>query len=183
MRSGALVLLARTLALPLALALALMCGWLTAVVATPVSATSGRVDFELTSTDGQVVKLADARGRFVVVNFWATWCGPCLRELPALHKFAEANPDVKVFLINFETIDDEALNAFMLEHRVELTVLKVGEVPLVPFEPLKGLPTTAIVDPDGQMVAHHAGEITKAALETFLAGERARRQQVTGASE
>ena len=182
MRSGALVLLARTLALPLALALALICGWLTAVVATPVSATSGRVDFELTSTDGQVVKLADARGRFVVVNFWATWCGPCLRELPALHKFAE-EPDVKVLLINFETIDDEALNAFMLEHRVELTVLKVGEVPLVPFEPLKGLPTTAIVDPDGQMVAHHAGEITKAALETFLAGEQARRQQVTGASE
>ena len=45
----------------------------------------------------------------------------------------------------------------------------------MPFEPLKGLPTTAIVDPDGQIVAHHAGEITKAALETFLAEERERR--------
>lgn len=157
------------------LAWTLVFAWLTATCALPVSATSDGVDFELMSTEGRVVKLTDSRGRFVVVNFWATWCGPCLRELPALHKFAEANQDVEVLLINFETIDEEALSAFILEHRVELTVLKVGDVPLVPFEPLKGLPTTAIVDPDGQIVAHHAGEITKAALETFLAEERERR--------
>ncbi len=124
------------------------------------------VDFELPDVDGTVHRLSDYRGKWVIVNFWATWCGPCIREIPMLREVAKMTDPVQpvVIGIDFEEIPEDLLRSAMETLNMDYLVLRVGNSPLIPFEPLKGLPSTFIVSPDGRLVFSHAGEIHKRQL-------------------
>ncbi len=123
------------------------------------------VDFTLNDFNGRPVKLSDYRGNWVFVNFWAAWCSPCVRELSALADFQKANPQVTVLGINFEATTAQASRRFLHGMDVGFTNLKIGTEPLVPFEPLDGLPTTVIVDPAGELVERHTGPLTSESLQ------------------
>ena len=128
------------------------------------------VDFELNDIDGNVHRLSDFRGEWVVVNFWATWCGPCVREIPILNEVdSMSDPvDAVVIGIDFEEIDRKFLREAMEKLNIGYLVLRIGSAPLIPFEPLKGLPSTFIVSPQGDIVYRHAGEIDKETLIEML---------------
>ena len=140
---------------------------------TAVRADSHLVDFSLPDVGGQMHRLSDHRGKWVVINFWATWCRPCMVEIPELTAFHERHEDDDAIVIgvNFEEIETPDLVKFIDEMGINYLVVRAGDTPILPFEPLKGLPSTFFVDPHGEYVASHVGPVTGEAIEDFLARE------------
>ena len=121
------------------------------------------IDFTLPDVEGKVHSLSDFRGEWVVVNFWATWCSPCIKEIPELNELTHLVDPTSVIVIgiDFEEIDTAPLKKFLSALKVNYLVLRIGQQPLVPFEPLKGLPTTFLVSPQGKIVYTKVGPTTK----------------------
>ena len=80
---------------------------------------------EVKTVDGKPWRLADHRGRWVVVNYWATWCGPCLKEMPELSALDAMREDVEVIGLAYEDIAPADLQAFLAQHPVVYPVAPV----------------------------------------------------------
>ena len=137
-----------------------------ALFASTAIASEQVVDFTLPDINGKSHSLSDYRGQWVIVNFWATWCGPCIEEIPELIEVSKLTDPVTpvVIGIDFEEIDTESLLEFINALKMDYLVLRIGERPLVPFEPLKGMPTTFIVSPEGKIVFRKIAAVTKEIL-------------------
>jgi len=127
------------------------------------------VDFVLPVLGGGEVALADFRGQWVVLNYWATWCAPCRKEIPELSRMHTEREDITVLGLAFEEIDDSALSAFLGEFAVSYPLLRVDVyAPPEPFGAPKVLPTTIVLDPTGRSVKAFLGPVTSAAIEQFI---------------
>lgn len=127
--------------------------------------------FSLNDAEGKTWKLADLKGKWVVVNFWATWCAPCVKEIPDLAAFAKAHPENAAVLgvaLDYDNIPQ--LKAFA--KKVGLTYpLILGEEQDQAEKQLgkvKGLPTTLVYDPSGKQVLNRTGTITREQLEEIV---------------
>lgn len=127
------------------------------------------VDFELEQLDGGSLAIADLRGQWVVLNYWATWCAPCRKEIPDLSELHVRADHISVVGIAYEETEPEAFRAFLEEFSPTYPNLLVDVYnPPQPFGAPMALPTSILLNPDGVPVKTFVGPITGAEIEAFI---------------
>ena len=107
--------------------------------------------FTLATLDGAQLSLADLRGRWVLVNFWATWCLPCREEMAYLQKLSEENPEEFVVLgVNMRESPKD-VQGFLAETGVNFPILLAPDDATLLAYGVRGLPLTAVIGPDGAL--------------------------------
>lgn len=126
-------------------------------------------DFELENLDGETVRLSDFRGQPVLINFWATWCGPCRVEMPDIQaRYEKYAPDLVILAVDFDE-PKETVQFFVDELELTFPILldvggKIQELYLV-----RGYPSSYFVDREGVIQAVQIGVMTGGQLDEFLA--------------
>jgi thiol-disulfide isomerase/thioredoxin len=115
-----------------------------------------KVDF--TSLDGQGHDWSNSQGKWKVVNYFAEWCAPCLREMPELNQFYQLhNDDIDIFAVSFDPLSNEQLSALQQKYDIQFPVIE--RLNTLPWQqPPNSLPTTYILDADGKVQKQLKGE-------------------------
>lgn len=113
--------------------------------------------------------LAEHREKWVVVNFWATWCAPCLKEIPDFNAFAKSRKDVQFIGLAYEEITREDMSAFLKDHPIDypFAVIDVYNPP-EHFETPRGLPMTVLIAPGGKVSKTFLGPVTASDIEAAM---------------
>lgn len=127
-------------------------------------------DFELSDLDGNPHRLTDYRGDWVVVNYWATWCAPCRKEIPDLSALHDAREDITVLGLAFEDTSVDDFRRFLEQYPATYPILMVDvyDPPEMLGAP-RALPTTFLVNGAGEMVHTWIGPITGEMISEWIA--------------
>ena len=133
-----------------------------------------RPALDVATLDGEAYDLADHRGKWVVVNFWATWCSPCLKEMPELSALDAMREHVEVIGLAYEDIDVAAMREFLDSHPVvyPIAIVDVYDPP-ADFATPRGLPMTYLIAPDGKVAERFLGPVTATDIEQVIAAAAA----------
>ena len=150
----------------------LSCALLLLVAGTAFAATAAKPSLSVKTLDGATFDLSQQTGKWVIVNFWATWCSPCLKELPDISAFVAAHKDkVSAIGLDFEDAEKDEIEQFLRKHPLSYPVAQVDiDNPPKDFDAPKGLPNTYVIAPDGHVAKSFMGPITTKDLETAIGG-------------
>jgi peroxiredoxin len=124
----------------------------------PVKAPFAAPDFALQDMDGQTHHLSDYRGKVVILNFWATWCPPCRKEMPSMERAQRKIKDEPIVILAVDVGEDEdTIFQFMANFQIGFSLLLDREGKIIKDYPVVGLPTTFIIDPAGRVVYRAVG--------------------------
>ncbi len=132
-------------------------------------------DFSVQDIQGKAHRLSEERGKWVLVNFWATWCSPCLSEIPELNRLQATHPELLVLGVVMQSGSQKKVADFAAAHKMNYPVV-MGTRDMVEqitaatgqSEELDGLPTTYLFGPQGKLVYKRLGELSLIEVEQRL---------------
>jgi thiol-disulfide isomerase/thioredoxin len=135
--------------------------WLVLAFLPVIIQANDSADYELRDMDGKSHRVSDNRGKWLIINFWATWCPPCIQEMPELERFyKQHSSSAQVRGVTFEDTDKATIRQFIKQLGITYPVLGHGQDPLTGFGTVSVLPTTFIIDKQGLFLHRFEGPIT-----------------------
>ena len=132
---------------------------LTGLAALSLAACDNSKEFSL--LNGEQKNLSDYRGDWLVVNFWAEWCPPCLEEIPELNLLAQENDNIKVLGVSFDKLPNDELSALIEKLDIQYPVVATEPMPYLPMERPLSLPASYIVTPKGEIMGPLMGKVDR----------------------
>ena len=127
--------------------------------------------FQLQDSTGKIHTLAEYKGKWVIVNFWATWCPPCLEEIPDLIALYESRQDIMVIGVAMEFTDSRVVMEFVEAMSITYPTVLGNRRIAAQLDEISMLPSTYFFDPEGNPAARKLGLVTRASIETFIASK------------
>lgn len=124
-----------------------------------VAACDTSKDFSL--LNGEQKNLSDYRGSWLVVNFWAEWCPPCLEEIPELNLLAQENDSIHVLGVSFDKLPNQELIELVEKLDIQYPVVATEPMPYLPMERPLSLPASYIVTPKGEVMGPLMGKVDR----------------------
>jgi len=120
-------------------------------------------NFTLKDSNGATVKLADYKGKVVLVNFWATWCGPCKMEIPWFVEFQQQYKDRDFAVLGISLDDDgwKSVRPYIAAHKINYQIMLGNQVVTDQYGSVDSLPTSFVLDRQGRVAATHIGLVDK----------------------
>jgi len=129
-------------------------------------------NFSVVDTNGNTHNNETTKGKYLVINFWATWCPPCLKEIPAFVEFYDKNSEiVEILGLDYEQADKQVIAEFTDTYMVNYPIILFegdNSTEFDKFGDVFGMPTTYIYDPEGKLVDFRMGEIDITVLEKAI---------------
>ncbi|MDH2916824.1 MAG: TlpA disulfide reductase family protein [Gallionella sp.] len=125
--------------------------------------------FEFKDMQGNVQRLNDYRGKWVLVNFWATWCPPCLEEVPDLVELHEAHKKTDLVVIGVALDSTEkSVKAFVTKRKVTYPIV-LGDYDMAEqVGQIEVLPTSYLYNPQGELVSYQEGILSRESVESYI---------------
>jgi peroxiredoxin len=132
-------------------------------------------DFSVTTLDGKTVQLSELKGKRVIVDFWATWCPPCVREIPHFIKLNSESPADELAIVGISSEDENTLKSFVKKKGINYSIASADHLP-APYDEVRSIPTTFFIDRKGiiqdVLVGYHDfGKLKTHALADDFEGE------------
>ena len=143
-----------------------------AFAAPATAAMPSQPNLHVATLAGGTFDLAAQRGHWVIVNYWATWCVPCIKEMPDISHFVATHKNVRAIGLAYEDSEPADIKAFLAKHPVVYPIAQVTlDKPLKDFDEPRGLPTTYLIDPSGKVVQHRLGPVTESMLQQWIGAD------------
>lgn len=124
--------------------------------------------FQFQDTTGKIHKLEDYKGKWVLINFWATWCPPCLKEIPDLISLSKDRKDIMVIGVAMDSDDPRTVMEFVQSMAINYPIVLGNREIAAQLDDVSLLPSTYFYDPEGNPAARQQGIISRESIESFI---------------
>ena len=127
--------------------------------------------FQFQDTTGKIHQLSDYKGRWVIVNFWATWCPPCLKEIPDLIALHGNRQDIMIIGVAMDMDDPKMVLDFAQSMAINYPIVLGNRQLAAQIDEISLLPSTYFYDPNGEPAARQLGIVSRDSIEQFIASK------------